>query len=349
MAWSPNNQKLAVATADRLILLFDENGERRDKFSTKPSDPSNGKTSYVIRGLSFSPDSSRLAVAQSDHIVYVYRLGESWNDKKVICNKFPQTSVVMSMIWLSGGLIIAGLEDGKVRALHCKNNKSQTLYGTESMTIALSSNSRGTGFLSGHEDGSVIRFYIVEEPGEPSGKLFQHTTAPYALAWMQTGILAAGCDKKIHFYDYQGRLARVFDYSRDDNEREFMTATCSPNGQSVLIGSYDRIRMFTWSPRQNTWSETVNKEIKHLYSVTTIAWRRDGAKVAVGSVSGAVLMFESVLRRTIWQDKFEITFVAPSQVLMKSLQDSASAPFLIESQLGLEIDDVRVMGNALLK
>ncbi|PIK36306.1 putative intraflagellar transport protein [Apostichopus japonicus] len=38
MAWAPNNTKLAVCTADRVVLLFDENGERRDKFSTKPSD-----------------------------------------------------------------------------------------------------------------------------------------------------------------------------------------------------------------------------------------------------------------------------------------------------------------------
>lgn len=90
------------------MLLFDENGERRDKFSTKPADPSSGRTSYVIRGLAFSPDSTRLAVAQSDNIVYVYKLGENWNDKKVICNKFPQPSAVSCMVWLSSGMIIAG-------------------------------------------------------------------------------------------------------------------------------------------------------------------------------------------------------------------------------------------------
>lgn len=38
MAWSPNNQKLAVSTYDRVILLYDEHGERRDKFATKPAD-----------------------------------------------------------------------------------------------------------------------------------------------------------------------------------------------------------------------------------------------------------------------------------------------------------------------
>lgn len=98
-----------MATADRHILLYDDAGERRDKFSTKPSNPVNGKQSYVIRGLAFSPDSTKLAVGQSDNIVYVYKLGETWNDKKVICNKFPQAAAVTALIWLSSGAIIAGM------------------------------------------------------------------------------------------------------------------------------------------------------------------------------------------------------------------------------------------------
>lgn len=64
----------------------------------------------------------------------------------------------------------------------------------------------------------------------------------------------------------------------------------------------------------------------------------------VGSVCGAVLVFESVLRRTVWQDKFELTYVAPSQVLLKSLLEPANT-MTIESQLGLEIDDIRIMGK----
>ena len=41
LAWSPNNQKLAFAGADRVIQLFDETGERKDRFATKPADPKN--------------------------------------------------------------------------------------------------------------------------------------------------------------------------------------------------------------------------------------------------------------------------------------------------------------------
>lgn len=38
MAWSASSARFAVCTADRVVLLYDEQGERRDKFSTKPSD-----------------------------------------------------------------------------------------------------------------------------------------------------------------------------------------------------------------------------------------------------------------------------------------------------------------------
>ncbi|XP_074250480.1 uncharacterized protein LOC104653478 [Saimiri boliviensis] len=38
MAWSQNNAKFAVCTVDRVVLLYDEHGERRDKFSTEPAD-----------------------------------------------------------------------------------------------------------------------------------------------------------------------------------------------------------------------------------------------------------------------------------------------------------------------
>lgn len=46
MAWAPNNTKFAVCTVDRVVLLYDEQGERRDKFSTKPLDSKVGPTTF---------------------------------------------------------------------------------------------------------------------------------------------------------------------------------------------------------------------------------------------------------------------------------------------------------------
>jgi intraflagellar transport protein 172 len=77
VCWSPNSLRLALATADRVVSLFDENGVQRnvspkDSFNTKPADPA--RKMYFLTGLAWSPDSTRLAVAQSDNILFVYKV-----------------------------------------------------------------------------------------------------------------------------------------------------------------------------------------------------------------------------------------------------------------------------------
>ena len=49
LAWSPNNKRVAVATSDRVVHLFDEMGERKDKFPTKPADPKVGSMHFNAR------------------------------------------------------------------------------------------------------------------------------------------------------------------------------------------------------------------------------------------------------------------------------------------------------------
>ena len=36
LCWSPNGKKIAVCTTERVVLMFDEEGKQKDKFSTKP-------------------------------------------------------------------------------------------------------------------------------------------------------------------------------------------------------------------------------------------------------------------------------------------------------------------------
>lgn len=40
--------------------------------------PQYGRKSYVVKGMAFSPDSTKIAIGQTDNIVYVYRIGEEW-------------------------------------------------------------------------------------------------------------------------------------------------------------------------------------------------------------------------------------------------------------------------------
>uniref|UniRef100_A0A4W5KBN0 Intraflagellar transport protein 172 homolog n=1 Tax=Hucho hucho TaxID=62062 RepID=A0A4W5KBN0_9TELE len=344
MTWAPNNGKFAVCTVDRVVLLYDEQGEKRDKFSTKPADSKYGKKSYVVKAMAFSPDSTKIAIAQTDNIIYVYKIGEEWGEKKVICNKFVQTSALTCLLWPAEHAIVFGLAEGKVRLANTKTNKSSTVYGTDSFVVSLTSNVSGKGMLSGHADGTVVRYFFDDEgSGESQGKLLTHPCPPYALAWGTNSIIVAGCDKKIVAYGREGHIQQTFDYSRDRSEKEFTVAATSPSGQSVVIGSYDRLRVFNWGPRKGAWDEASPKEIPNLYTITALAWKKDGSRLCAGTLCGGVEQFDCCLRRSIYKNKFEMTYVGLSQVIVKNL--STGMRVVLKSHYGYEIDEVKIMGK----
>jgi len=172
--------------------------------------------------MAFCPDPKqpKLAIAQSDNIVFVYKwAGDSssiWNGKKSICNKFSGTSPVTSLVWPSNHPFEAvyGLAEGKVKIGQLRSNKHQTLYNAESYVVALASNPEGTGVISAHLDGSIYRYNFPDsnQSGPAYTKICTHSSVPYALSWGRA-ICAAGNDQLVSFYDRDGGLERTFDYS----------------------------------------------------------------------------------------------------------------------------------------
>ena len=74
-----------------------------------------------------------------------------------------------------------------------------------------------------------------------------------------------------------------FDYSHEEGEKEFMCAACSPSGQAVVLASFDRLRVLNWSPKRAAWEEVPPKEITNLYTVTALAWKKDGSRIVAVS------------------------------------------------------------------
>lgn len=75
-----------------------------------------------------------------------------------------------------------------------------------------------------------------------------------------------------------------------------------------------RLRVLNWSPRKGMWDEGKSKEIKNLYTITALCWKKDGSKLVAGSLCGAVELFDCALRRQIYKNKFDLTYVGVSQV-----------------------------------
>lgn len=84
-------KRLACVNTDNIVYLYDDKGEAQDKFRAKGNADAVGgpEHPFNVTSMAYSIDNARLALAQSDGIVYVYKLGLEWRGKKSISNKFP--------------------------------------------------------------------------------------------------------------------------------------------------------------------------------------------------------------------------------------------------------------------
>jgi intraflagellar transport protein 172 len=150
-------------------------------------------------------------VAQSDGSVFVYKLGSEWGEKKSICNKFIQTTDVLSLTWplSQQNSVVFGLADGKIRIGNLKSNKSATLFQSDSPVLSLTANPQGTAIASGHLDGSICRFFFEDADTDAAqGKLCTCPSVPSQLIWAQD-IVAATPDGFTYFFDKDGTLYSV--------------------------------------------------------------------------------------------------------------------------------------------
>ncbi|KAI8902928.1 hypothetical protein BC833DRAFT_571194 [Globomyces pollinis-pini] len=347
LSWSGNNQKLAVVTADRIIQLFDETGERKDLFATKPADAKKSR-SYYVCGLAFSPDSTKLAVAQSDAVVYVYKIGLEWGEKKSICNKFIQSCDITCMTWPQEqhNALVFGLSDGKVRVGNLKTNKAATLYQTDSCVVSATSSLDGNAIMTGHMDGSINRFFFDDGmSGASQGKFTTHPCAPTVLIWAEY-VMAVGSDRVVHFYDNEGKPSQKFDYSKNADIQDFNIAEQSPSGQCVVIGSFNKFHIFNFVISKMLWEEAQTKLIENFYTVSALAWKPDGSRLVAGNMTGAVELFDCCLRRSRYKGKFEFNYVSPSQVIVKRL--STGSRIVLKSHYGYEIQKVNIFQDQFL-
>jgi WD40 repeat protein len=113
-------KRIACVNSENVVYLFDAKGEGQDKFKAKGNADAEGGPDhpFTVLCMAYSPDSTRLALGQSDGIVYVYKLGLEWRGKKSISNKFP-LSVRSSCTCISDGCIRCYIWTGCVECWLC--------------------------------------------------------------------------------------------------------------------------------------------------------------------------------------------------------------------------------------
>ena len=356
-ALAVSSLRIAVATTDRVVLLYDAaSGERRDRIPTKAGAAPGGgaggavSVSYQVRGLAFSPDGVRLAVAQSDNIVFVFKLGATWGEKKSICNKFLQQQPVTAVTWPpdSPSTLYIGMADGRVKAGSLRTNKSSPIYAGDAFVYSLASAARAddapeaagasrTIVVAGHLDGTLI---VLAEASKRT--LAVHPCPPTALAVSSDAVCVAGNDRRVVLYAlHSGAIVSSFDFAADAGAHEFMCAAFNPTGSTVAVGSFDCVHLFSRG-RDGHFAEGPPVRVTNWYTVTALAWRSDGARLLVGTLCGVVDSFEAYVRRiTSNQGQFEYNYTSPSRVVLK--RTATGARMALGSLYDLAIDSIVVL------
>ena len=353
ICYSSDDERLAIATADLVISIYDDRGEQVDKFNTKPNNK--GPKNYVVTGIKYAPEKAqyKLAVAQSDSIVFVYKwsLGSKadtpdkscvWDGKKSICNKFSESSSVMTLVWPNNhpNDLAYGLVDGKVKLGQLNANKSQTIYRADSPTVSMTSHPNGSSILSAHVDGSIYKFTFrkTESQGSSCIKIIQQSYPAYAMSWGRS-ICASG-ENMITFYDGEGNEERSFNYDGDD-QKDFNVASFNKSGDTVVVGNFDRFITFSSKIDNFIWEEMSPTLIKNMYSVTAMSWKSNGSCIALGTMCGLVEVYKACLRRYTHHG-VEITHVSAQQIQVKQ-KNSADSPVLtLQSRFGFTIKKVEL-------
>ncbi len=155
-----------------------------------------------------------------------------------------------------------------------------------------------------------------------------HSCAPFALGWGQS-IVAAGADARVSFYDMDGGLLRTFDYAEDGATKDFGVAAFNPTGEAVVVGNFDKFYVYGLTVdtaaaaaptggrgggaplplAPSEWTEVSIRTVPHMYTVTALAWKPDGSKLAVGTLTGGVDLYDACVKKTRYRGKFEFTYV----------------------------------------
>jgi intraflagellar transport protein 172 len=120
-------------------------------------------------------------------------------------------------------------------------------------------------------------------------------------------------------------------------------ARVNTTGDAIAVGNYNRFFIYTYNSKKLQWEETYHKIIENYYSVTALCWKPDVSCLVTGSLCGSIDIFESCLKRSIYGDKFEITYLSATQLNVKNIENNKR--LLIKTQLSPEILKMNIFNN----
>ena len=333
-SWSGSGNRLAVCTSsnNHLVIFSGPSLEKKEKFSLRAVDKEFSRSSFAVKGVAFSPDSNRIAVGQTDNVIYVYKVSEDASDKKSVVAKYALPSACTCLYWHDAGIVF-GSADGKVKLIQTATNRMASVISSNAMVIsmAVAADDVVVGFLA----GAVIFTTIGSR--DTSRQIATTTTPPFALALTMKGeVCIGGCDGKITFIslnlpanDPKGKQS--LEFGSDIN-----CCSASPSGNMIVVASQDKLVIFM---HDKYWRQNQVIEMTGGFLVTCISWAKDGTKMMAATVNGGAELFSIQWKKKVIGDRFQVDYVGGNQVVITDLSSGLKAIFKSSS----DIQDVKVV------
>jgi intraflagellar transport protein 172 len=338
IAYAPTDNKVAIANVQEKILhVLDASLTKQDKIPTKSIAGSDSKIldDYYVTDMKFNGDGTKLAVAQSDGGVFVYKIGQEFKEKKSIVNKFIDSSKIVQILYVDEYTLIFVTAAGDLKMGNLRSNKSSTIVSASSTSFGsiVHADNYGELIVFLFEDGTFGKYDLSSN--ELQIKLNVCANAVVISAGIGSSALIITSDGKIHCYDTKSGNHKY--EVINSGGVSFKHTHKSSSGKFMIFASKNELMLISFDAKQGIYSELdraeLNGEESNNYILSRVCMNPSGNRILLGSVFGHLDLLEVGGKKVVYNDIYEIEYhgsdqatVSKSGKVLLNIKSKASLP-----------------------